>query len=184
MKLVILDRDGVINHDSDQYIKSVDEWIPIDGSLNAIAKLNKAGFRVGVATNQSGIARGYYGEDTLHVMHDKMFELLQVQGGRVDQLRFCPHGPDDDCLCRKPKAGMLLDIMSVESIDAAETIFVGDTIGDQKAAASAGVEFALVKTGKGQRTLQAHPEIFAGTPVYENLAAFAAELIAKESSNG
>lgn len=184
MKLVILDRDGVINHDSDQYIKSVDEWIPIDGSLNAIAQLNRAGFRVGVATNQSGIARGYYSEDTLHAMHDKMFELLQIQGGRVDQLRFCPHGPDEDCLCRKPKAGMLLDIMSAESIDATETIFIGDTIGDHKAAVSAGVEFALVKTGKGQRILQAHPEFFARIPVYENLADFASELIAKESGNG
>lgn len=181
MKLVILDRDGVINHDSDQYIKSVNEWVPIDGSIDAIVRLNKAGFIVGIATNQSGIARGYYCEDTLNAIHDKMLNLLQARGGVIDQLRFCPHGPDDCCFCRKPNPGMLHAIMSSEGTSPEDTIFVGDTISDQKAAANAGIEFALVLTGKGQRTIKAHPQTIAGVSIYKDLAEFTDKIIANQA---
>ena len=100
-KYIILDRDGVINEDSDEYIKSPEEYIPIPGSLAAIAKLNQAGYVVVVATNQSGIARGYYDEATLQAMHEKLRQLLTKEGGNIDRIYFCPHGPDDDCECRK-----------------------------------------------------------------------------------
>ena len=110
MKLIILDRDGVINHDSDDYIKSPDEWQPIDGSLEAIARLNHAGYTIAIASNQSGLARGYFDIEVLTAMHKKMDELLAKMGGRIDAIFYCPHGPDDACHCRKPKPGMLLDI--------------------------------------------------------------------------
>jgi D-glycero-D-manno-heptose 1,7-bisphosphate phosphatase len=152
-KLIILDRDGVINHDSDDYIKSPDEWVPIPGSLQAIARLNKAGYKVAIASNQSGIARGYYSLETLSQMHQKMDNLLAEVGGRIDYIAFCPHGPDDGCACRKPKPGMLLEIAKNYSIEPEFVTFVGDTASDKKAAEAANMHFVLVKTGKGKTTL-------------------------------
>ena len=110
MKLIILDRDGVLNEDSDEYIKSPEEWIPIPGSLEAVARLTQAGYRVVIASNQSGIARGYFDLETLHAMHEKMDRLLAALGGKVEAVFFCPHGPDEDCSCRKPKPGLLQEI--------------------------------------------------------------------------
>ena len=153
-KLIILDRDGVINHDSDHYIKSAEEWIPIDGSLEAIARLNHCGYHVAIATNQSGIARGYYDLTTLEAMHTKMQQLLKELDATVSYIAFCPHGPDDGCTCRKPKAGMLLEIADHFLISPEEITFVGDTLSDMKAAENAGMNFALVKTGKGKKTLE------------------------------
>lgn len=152
-KLIILDRDGVINHDSDNYIKSAEEWIPIEGSLEAISQLNKLGYKVAIATNQSGIARGFYDLNTLEIMHNKMQNLLAMYDGKIDYIAFCPHGPDDGCLCRKPKPGMLLEIADYFSIQAEETTFIGDTASDIKAAENAKMNFALVRTGKGDRTI-------------------------------
>ena len=153
-KLIILDRDGVINHDSDEYIKSPAEWIPIEGSLEAIARLNKAGYVVAIASNQSGIARGFYSENTLQKMHDKMHGLLAKVGANVDTIVYCPHGPDDGCKCRKPQPGMLLKIVDKYQANLSKITFVGDTLSDAKAAKNAGVSFALVKTGKGEKTLR------------------------------
>lgn len=169
-KLVILDRDGVINEDSDQYIKSPAEWIPVPGSLEAISKLNTAGILVGVATNQSGIARGYYDEQTLADMHEKMRTLLAECGGHVNTISYCPHRPDDGCACRKPKPGMLLDIMQEMDIPKANAIFIGDTLGDMQAAKNAAIDFALVRTGKGKRTLRNNPDFPEETPVFQSLA--------------
>lgn len=172
MKLLILDRDGVINEDSDEYIKSPAEWVAIPGSLEAIARFNKAGFRVVVATNQSGVGRGYYDIETLREIHDKMqLELSQV-GGRIDTILFCPHTPSDDCPCRKPKPGMLYGLMDRIGCDMSEAFFVGDSLRDLQAAMATGAQPVLVKTGKGERTLlEAHiPEPVV---IYDDLATFA-----------
>ena len=134
VKLIVLDRDGVINEDSDEYVKSVEEWIPIPGSLEAIARLCKAGWTVAVATNQSGVARGKFDLSTLGDMHFKMQQLVMGQGGRIDLIVHCPHGPDDGCDCRKPKPGMLRQIAAHYATDLAGIWFVGDTGGDLQAA--------------------------------------------------
>jgi D-glycero-D-manno-heptose 1,7-bisphosphate phosphatase len=153
MKLIILDRDGVINEDSDEYIKSVDEWVPIPGSLEAIARLNQAGYHVVVATNQSGIARGYYDLTNLNAMHQKMHKLLAKLGGHVDGILFCPHAPEDTCDCRKPKTGMFEDIARRWGISLKGVPIVGDSRRDLEAAVSMGATPILVKTGKGKRTM-------------------------------
>ncbi len=175
-KLIILDRDGVINLDSDDYIKSPDEWIPISGSLQAIARLNKAGYKVAIATNQSGIARGYYSLETLSQMHQKMDNLLAEVGGRIDTIAFCPHGPDDGCSCRKPKPGMLLEIAKHYSIQPELVTFVGDTATDNKAAEVANMQFVLVKTGKGKATL-ASKNYNSGCCVHDSLEVFIDRLL-------
>lgn len=154
MKLVILDRDGVINYDSDNYIKTVEEWQPLPGSIQAIARLSKAGFDVCVATNQSGLARGYFDLPTLNLMHRKMITLVEEQGGRIDKIEYCPHSPSDNCYCRKPLPGMYQHILSCyPDIDPAKVFVVGDSLRDLEAAEAAGCPSILVKTGKGQRTL-------------------------------
>jgi len=159
MRLVILDRDGVINEDSDDFIKSEDEWIPIPGSLEAIAQLTHAGFNIAVATNQSGIGRGLFDVSVLHDMHNKMSDLLEEKGGYIDAVFFCPHLPSANCSCRKPKPGMLLDIAQRFDYDSlAGVYFIGDTYRDVESARAAGATPVLVKTGKGKRTIENHTE--------------------------
>ena len=176
MKLLILDRDGVINQDSDDYIKSVEEWIPLPGAIQAIAQLSKAGWTVAVATNQSGLARGYYDEATLASMHTRMRQLVAEQGGELGLVVHCPHGPEDDCSCRKPLPGMLLQIAEHYRTPLKGVWFVGDSSGDLQAAQAVDCRPVLVKTGKGKRTLaKALPE---NTLVFEDLAAVAAQLLA------
>lgn len=175
MKLLILDRDGVINFDSDAYIKSVEEWIPIPGSVEAIARLSKAGWAVAVATNQSGIARGYYSLQTLEAMHQRLRELVAAQGGSVGLIVYCPHGPDDGCECRKPRPGMLRRIAEHYQVSLDGVWFVGDSGSDLKAAKAAGAVPVLVKTGKGQQTSTL--PLLDGTQVFEDLAAVAQALV-------
>jgi D-glycero-D-manno-heptose 1,7-bisphosphate phosphatase len=175
LKLLILDRDGVINHDSDAYIKSVEEWIPIPGSIEAIAQLSKAGWSVAVATNQSGIARGYYDLATLEAMHTRLRELVAEQGGEVGLIVYCPHGPDEGCDCRKPKPGMLRTIAAHYSANLTGIWFVGDSKGDLEAALAVDSQPVLVKTGKGLKTMGAG--LPTGTLIFDDLAAVAAELI-------
>ena len=159
MRLVILDRDGVINEDSDDFIKSADEWVPIPGSLEAISQLCHAGFSVAVATNQSGIGRGLYPLENLHEMHKKMADMLEGMGGYVDAVFYCPHLPSAKCSCRKPKPGMLLDIARRFDVNSlADVYFIGDTYRDVQAARAAGAIPVLVKTGKGMRTLEKHSQ--------------------------
>lgn len=178
MKLIILDRDGVINEDSDDYIKSPDEWIPIPGSIDAIARLNHAGYSVAIASNQSGIARGYFDLETLAAMSVKMCNLLSQHGGRIDAMIFCPHGPKDGCDCRKPKPGMLIEIGNRFKTSLSKAIFVGDNINDVKAAQAAGVKPVLVKTGKGEQTAaMLKDQGFHDVPVYDNLATLADYLL-------
>jgi len=172
MKFVILDRDGTINHDSDQYIKSPAEWKPIKGSMEAIARLTQAGYRIVVATNQSGIARGLFDMATLNAIHDAMHRAAAQAGGRIDAIFFCPHAADSDCECRKPRPGMLLEIARRFNVPLDEVHMVGDAVRDLQAAAAAGARPVLVLTGKGRKTQQAG-DLPRGTQVFDDLAAFA-----------
>lgn len=175
MKLVILDRDGTINHDSDAYIKSPEEWRPIKGSLEAIARLTQAGYRVIVATNQSGIARGLFDTRTLFAIHDLLQRSAGQVGGRIDAFFFCPHAAEAGCECRKPQPGMLLEVARRFNVPLAETYMVGDARRDLDAAAAAGARPVLVLTGKGTKT-QAAGDVPRGTEVFADLAAFAERL--------
>lgn len=175
LKLLILDRDGVINYDSDAYIKSVAEWIPLPGSIEAIAQLSKAGWTVAIATNQSGIARGYYDITTLDAMHARLRALVAEQGGEVGLVVYCPHGPDEGCNCRKPKPGMLKTIAEHYKVTLAGLWFVGDSLGDLEAAKAVDSQPVLVKTGKGEKTQAKNLPV--GTLIFDDLAAVAAELI-------
>jgi D-glycero-D-manno-heptose 1,7-bisphosphate phosphatase len=175
MKLVILDRDGTINHDSDQYIKSPEEWRPIKGSLEAIARLTQADYRIAVATNQSGIARGLFDTRTLFAIHDTLIRALAPVGGRIDAFFFCPHKAEDACTCRKPQPGMLLEVARRFNVSLDDTYMVGDAQRDLEAAATAGAKPVLVLTGKGMQTRDAG-KMPPGTQVFADLAAFAAHL--------
>ena len=178
MKLIILDRDGVINQDSDAYIKSADEWIPLPGSLEAIAKLNRAGYTVAVATNQSGLSRGYFDLKTLSAMHRKMEALLSEHGGQIDAVFYCPHGPKDGCDCRKPSPGMLHEISNRFRAELKDVFFIGDTISDMKAATAAGAKPVLVRTGKGEKTeLLMDENNFSHISVYNDLMSAVKEIL-------
>ena len=170
MKLIILDRDGVINHDSDLYIKSPEEWKPIPGSLEAIARLNQWGYRVVVATNQSGIGRGLFEMDTLNAIHDKMMKAVAQVGGRIDAVFFCPHTNQDKCDCRKPKPGMFKEIAARYNAELEGIPAIGDSLRDLQAAESVGAQPMLVLTGKGKKT-ESDPELPPATLVFPDLAA-------------
>jgi D-glycero-D-manno-heptose 1,7-bisphosphate phosphatase len=177
MKLVILDRDGVINQDSDHYIKSPSEWIPINGSLNAIARLSHAGFRVFVATNQSGIARGLFDIETLHCIHQKMLREVQHQGGNIDAILFCPHGPEERCDCRKPKPGLYLEVARRSGHSLKGIPVIGDSLRDLQAAKAVGARPILVRSGKGERTLAQHADQLADIPIFDDLASAVESLL-------
>lgn len=167
--LIILDRDGVINHDSDEYIKTPEEWLAIPGSLAAISRLNQQQFPVAIATNQSGIARGLFNQESLTKIHQKMLAELQTNGGHIDALVYCPHGPNDDCDCRKPKPGMLKTIAKQLNADLTNAIVIGDSLRDLQAAIAVNAQPILVKTGKGTKT-QAELTLNCVT-VFDDLAA-------------
>lgn len=170
MKLVILDRDGVINQDSPSYIKSPDEWKPLPGSLEAIALLNQAGYRVLVATNQSGVGRGLFEMATLNAIHDKMHRALGLVGGRVDGIFYCPHAEDAGCGCRKPKPGLLEEISRRFGVSLEGVPFIGDSLRDLQAATAVGAQPVLVLTGKGKKTRK-DGDLPEGTVVHDDLAA-------------
>lgn len=175
-KLVILDRDGVINFDSKDYIKSTDEWQPIPGSLEAIATLNSKGFKVAVATNQSGLGRGYFDKNTLNLIHKKMLNAIHEKNGNICKVEYCPHHPDDNCSCRKPKPGMILTILSDLNItDTSQVIFIGDSLRDVQAACLANCKPILVRTGNGQKTEMKikDDKSLANVLVYNDLFSFA-----------
>jgi len=175
MKLVILDRDGTINHDSDEYIKSPEEFRPIKGSLEAIARLTQADYRIVVATNQSGIARGLFDTRTLLAIHDTLLRALAQLGGRIDAFFFCPHAADSRCPCRKPQPGMLLEVARRFNVSLDDVYMVGDAQRDLDAAAAAGARPVLVLTGKGMKTRD-DAKLPPGTRVFPDLAAFAQHL--------
>ena len=170
MKLVILDRDGVINFDSEHFIKSPAEWKPIPGSPEAIARLTQNGYKVVVATNQSGIGRGLFDMDTLNAIHEKMHRSVQSVGGRIDAIFYCPHADQANCDCRKPKSGMFERISGCFNVDLEGIPTVGDSLRDLVAGARLGAQPFLVLTGKGQKTL-ANETLPEGTQVFDDLAA-------------
>ena len=178
LKLIVLDRDGVINHDSDQFIKSPDEWRPIPGSLEAIARLNQAGYRVVVATNQSGVGRGLFGMTTLTEIHEKMFKSLNQVGGRIDAVFYCPHAADSNCDCRKPKPGMFEEIGHRFGVVLDDVPAIGDGLRDLQAASAAGARPILVLTGKGEKT-HSTGNLPAGTMVFPDLAFAVTALLAE-----
>jgi D-glycero-D-manno-heptose 1,7-bisphosphate phosphatase len=182
MKIIILDRDGVINHDSTEFIKNADEWEPISGSIEAIANLTQAGYKVVVCTNQSGIGRKLYSMEDLNLIHEKMHKTVEQEGGEIVAIFFCPHKADDNCSCRKPKPSMILDIVDRFNIDnVSNLMFVGDSLRDLEAISAAGGIPVLVKTGNGKKTL-ADNNLPEGTLVFKNLLAFSEYLLAPKES--
>lgn len=176
-KYVVLDRDGVINADSDAFIKSAEEWQPLPGSLEAIADLNRHGFKVVVITNQSGIARGLFDLATLDAMHDKMQAMLVAVNGSIDAIYYCPHGPDQECACRKPKPGLFEQFAADKQVDLRNVFAIGDSYRDIQVCQVVGGKPILVKTGKGLKTLQNHPQL--NLPVFENLYDAAKYIVSK-----
>lgn len=176
MKLIILDRDGVINQDSDAFIKSPEEWLPVPGSLEAIAQLTQASWRVVIASNQSGVARGLFTADMLNSIHDKMRQAVTTAGGRIDSIFVCPHGPDDDCPCRKPRPGLFHDIAKRYDTSLAGVPAVGDSLRDLQAAAEAGCTPWLVLTGNGCKT-QTSTHLPENVQVCDDLSAVVRRLL-------
>ena len=177
MPTIILDRDGVINQDSEDFIKSPVEWQAIDGSLAAIAQLKSAGYQIAVATNQSGLARGLFSHATLHAIHRKMIQQSREVGGGFDEIVFCPHHPDAKCKCRKPNTGLLQAINAKISLNADTDWLVGDTGSDLKAAQQMGIRAALVETGKGDQEIKTGIVSRETIPVFKNLAHFTSWLL-------
>ena len=180
-KLIILDRDGVINEDRDDYVKSSAEWIPLPGSLEAIALLNQAGYQLTIATNQSGLARGYFNINDLHAMHTKMDQLLKPLGGRIDSIFFCPHTDANACDCRKPRPGLMKEIALRYKKNNSTTPLlgipvVGDSLRDLQAGITLGASPHLVLTGKGKKTL-AEGNLPEGTQIHDDLMAFTHALL-------
>jgi D-glycero-D-manno-heptose 1,7-bisphosphate phosphatase len=177
MKIIILDRDGVINHDSEDFIKNADEWEPIAGSIEAIAALTQAGYKVVICTNQSGIGRGLYSMENLNSIHEKMHKMVEQEGGKIVAIFFCPHKPEDNCPCRKPSPTMILDIVERFNIDnVANLMLVGDSLRDLEAIKAAGGIPVLVKTGNGKKTI-AQNKMPEGTLVFKNLLAVSEYLL-------
>ena len=181
MKLVILDRDGTINSDSDDFVKTPEEWLPLPGALEAIARLNHAGWHVVIASNQSGLGRGLFDVVSLNAMHAKMNKLLALQGGRIDAVFYCPHTADENCHCRKPKPGLFEQIGMRFGVQLSGVPMAGDSLRDVVAGAAAGCEPHLVLTGKSYKYRgMAPPEgLPAGTRVHQDLAAFSDFILAR-----
>jgi D-glycero-D-manno-heptose 1,7-bisphosphate phosphatase len=183
MPLLILDRDGVINQDSDRYIRSLDDWQPIPGSLNAIARLSQAGYDIAVATNQSGLGRGYFSTEQLAAIHARLHQEVEDRGGKIAGIFYCPHLPEDGCQCRKPATGLLSAIETELGQSPRGAPFVGDSLKDLQAARQYGCLPILVRTGKGEKTLASlrsgHADLDGAdsVPVYPHLAAVATALL-------
>ncbi|MCB1695950.1 MAG: D-glycero-beta-D-manno-heptose 1,7-bisphosphate 7-phosphatase [Pseudomonadales bacterium] len=188
MPLIVLDRDGVINEDSADYIRSLADWRPVPGSIAAIAALSRAGYTVAIATNQSGLGRGYFSLDDLAAIHARLCQLVAEQGGRIAGIFYCPHLPGEGCLCRKPATGLLAAMEAELGLSARGAIFIGDSLGDLQAARAYGCRPVLVRTGKGEATLRALQSgeatlaDWAAIPVHDNLAAASREILRQQSA--
>ena len=179
LKLVVLDRDGVINHDSDAFIRSAAQWQAIDGSPEAIALLSDSGFTVAVATNQSGLARGHFDEDALNEIHLTMAMAVAEAGGEIDRIVFCPHGPDDNCDCRKPAPGLLRQLSDYYALSMQGVPFIGDSLSDLEAAAAVGARGILVRSGNGRATEEALQAVGKTAETYDDLLQAARHLISE-----
>lgn len=182
MKLIILDRDGVINEDSDAFIKTPDEWIPLPGSLDAIARLTKAGYTIVVATNQSGLGRGFFDIMTLNAIHQKMQNAVKAAGGQIEAIFFCPHTASDNCDCRKPRQGMSSTISERFDTPLEDVPSVGDSLRDLQAAFLAGCTPILVLSGKGKKTLE-NGGLPPKTIIFDDLSAVADHLLEADQKN-
>ena len=176
--LVILDRDGVINRDSAAFVKNVDEFQPLPGSVEAIAALHGAGYTVTVASNQSGLARGLFDRKALRAMHRRLRGLVSAAGGRIDRIVVCPHGPEDGCRCRKPAPGLYERLARHYGISLEGTPAIGDSLRDLEAARAAGATPILVRTGNGRKTEASLPDALRGIAVYDDLASATRALLA------
>ncbi|MCB1645565.1 MAG: D-glycero-beta-D-manno-heptose 1,7-bisphosphate 7-phosphatase [Pseudomonadales bacterium] len=176
--MIVLDRDGVLNIDSPDYIKSAEEWIPIPGSIEAVASLSRAGYRIYVATNQAGLAKGKFVQKDLDEMHQKLESLVEAAGGVLTGIFYCPHHPDENCECRKPRPGLLLNIASSAGVKPETLIFIGDSTKDVMAARAVGAKPVLVLTGNGQQSLQSLSDDPPET--HRDLASFARSLLRSE----
>lgn len=181
-RLVMVDRDGVINEDSDSYIKNPDEWKPIPGSIEALARLAHAGFRVCVVSNQSGLGRGLFGPSDLNAMHRKLRDLLASQGAQIEMIAFCPHLPTDGCSCRKPNAGLVLAVAERLGMGLEGVPYIGDSFSDVETARAVQMVPILVRTGKGERTIQREGASLLGVKVFPNLATAVDDLLGASSA--
>jgi D-glycero-D-manno-heptose 1,7-bisphosphate phosphatase len=181
--LIILDRDGVINYESKDYIKTPQEWLPIPGSLEAIALLSQANYTIAVATNQSGVGRGFYTENDLAAIHQKMFDSLKALGGTVDKIFYCPHHPHDHCRCRKPGVGLFDQIADYYQTDLRGIIAIGDSLRDIKAALKVGCQPILVLTGNGDETLLNNRELVDEIPVFPDLLSAVQKLLEEDQTH-
>jgi len=183
-KFLILDRDGVINVESPEFVKTPEEWIPIKGSLEAIGRLSQAGYEIVIITNQSGLGRGHFSADMLAKMHAKMIDYIQQHGGKIQSILFCPHKPDEGCECRKPKSGMYQELAQRLNISFKNVYSVGDSVRDLLAAKMAGAKPVLVRTGNGKKSVKeiGHDETLGlqDTPIFDNLAGFADALLSEQ----
>lgn len=170
-RLILLDRDGVINQDSDEFVKTVDEFLPIAGSIETIARLHQAGLMVGVCSNQSGVGRGLLTEAMLGAIHNRLRTLVEEAGGQLVGIAYCPHLPEEHCSCRKPEPGLLLELMAGSGVQAIETVFVGDSLRDVEAAIAAGCRAVLVRTGNGRKS-EAAVRALGINEVHDSLNAF------------
>ena len=181
MKLIILDRDGVINHDSDSYVKCAAEWLPLPGSIEAIGQLTQAGYAIAIATNQSGLSRGLFGLDELEEMHQKMRKLVEDAGGRIDAIFYCPHLPEDGCQCRKPASGLFKAIAEDFGTSLEGVPVVGDNVRDLQAGLELGCTPILVRTGKGVKSETAlrteNNSLLNRAVVFDDLAAVVTHLL-------
>jgi D-glycero-D-manno-heptose 1,7-bisphosphate phosphatase len=181
--LVILDRDGVINKESDDFVRSVDDWVPIPGSIEAIVDLSRSGYRVAIATNQSGVGRGLFSLDDLEAIHARLCQMVEAKGGTIAGIFYCPHAPGEGCACRKPATGLLHAIEDALGESAAGAVFIGDSLRDLQAARAFGCRAVLVRTGKGRATLAAlasdgmHMAAWETLPVFDDLAAAARSIL-------
>lgn len=182
IKLIVLDRDGVINEDLEKPVATADEWVPIPGSLEAIARLHQNGWSVAVATNQSGLGRGIIDLSTLHQIHQRMHEMVNQSGGKIDVVAFCPHTDSDDCACRKPAPGMLYTISERLDVELSNVVIVGDSLRDMQAAMAAAATPVIVRTGKGQKTLDNHKGL-EHIPAYDDLASYVDALLAENEKS-
>jgi D-glycero-D-manno-heptose 1,7-bisphosphate phosphatase len=189
MQLLVLDRDGVINQDRDDYVRSVADWVPIPGSIEAITSLSRAGFLVAIATNQSGLSRGYFSLDDLEEIHARLCAQVESLGGHIAGIFYCPHLPQDGCSCRKPATGLLQAMEAELGVSARGAVFIGDSLKDLQAARAFGCAPVLVKTGQGLATLQ---QLQSGTlaldspdtiPVYNDLACAAHAILSKQQGS-
>ena len=176
-RFLFLDRDGVINLDSDNYIRSVSAWVPIPGSIDAIANLTHAGFRIVIVTNQSGLGRGYFDIGILNAMHRKLHDLISSRGGHIEMIVFCPHSPDEGCICRKPLPGLLYQTQARTGIDLRGVPLIGDSVKDIQAAKQVGMVPILVRTGKGIQALASGDSILKDIQFYDDLKSASEDLI-------